>query len=104
MLTGLINAISVLTKKLIPTLTASILLTILPHGCVLMGADILEMLDFTSILNSHSLLQYSLGIDADFLYGAGVYWILIGGWFLLTALLVWRAYCAFTKKNHRKDL
>lgn len=100
----IINSVSALTKKLIPTLTVTTLITILPHGCVMMGAKVMKFIDFTSLLDTHSLLQYSSSTIGDFLYGTGIYWGTIVFWSTVSVILMVQSYTAFTKKIYRKDV
>ncbi len=92
-------AFSQFAKKPIPTLTFTMLLTLLPHVLVLLGIKQLELIDFSSLMCAHTLIRASADAVPKLLCGMFVFVLFILIAILLTASLAVGSYCSFTKTS-----
>ena len=97
LLTLIVCAFSQFAKKPIPAISAVLILTLVPHALVLLGVDELSIIDFTSLLDCHSLIRLSIGAN-----GLSRSILVLIAWALIASVLIAAAFLQFTKRGKRK--
>ena len=93
----IVSAFSQFTKKPIPTISASLLLTLAPHALVLLEVDALKIVDFTSLFDVHSLVRLSASFQTGSGRGLNGLLLFTLAAFLLAAGMTAGTYLSFTK-------
>ncbi len=101
LLLGLITAgFSQLSKKPIPTLTLTLLVTLVPHILVLLGVKALMPVDFTGLLSVHSTVRYFASIPSA-CGGLLFFFISVGLWLIACAVFVLIYSLSFVGKKRQ---
>ena len=102
----IVSSFSQFTKKPIPTISSVLILTLAPHALVLLGVNELKIIDFTALIDVHSLVRLSISLQSG--AGSGLNGLII---FTIIAVLIASAmfagaYLSFAKiklfKERRK--